>query len=68
MAGAAGMAGMAGMAAGQGSGDMTVDAHKALLWPHYLNLILGFWLVASPFSLGYLSEFIPNAAAPVLFP
>ncbi len=58
-----GMEGMAGMAGPQGSGDMMVNAHKALLWPHYMNMILGVWLVASPFTLGYLSEFIPNASA-----
>ncbi len=57
-----GHAGMAGMTATGGSGDMMVDAHRALLWPHYLSLMLGVWLVASPFTLGYLSEFIPNAS------
>jgi len=57
-----GHAGMAGTAATGVSGDMTVKAHRALLWPHYLSLMLGVWLVASPFTLGYLNEFIPNAS------
>jgi hypothetical protein len=61
--GHAGMKGMPGMAAPEGSGDMMVDAHKAMLWPHYMNMVLGVWLVASPFTLGYLSKFIPNASA-----
>ncbi len=59
---AQGHAGMARIAATGGSGDMMVDAHRALLWPHYLSLMLGVWLVASPFTLGYLNEFIPNAS------
>jgi len=56
------MAGMPGMAQADGSGDMMVNAHKALLWPHYLELMLGVWLVSSPFARGYLSEFIQNAS------
>jgi hypothetical protein len=56
----AGKPGMPPMALGDSADNMMVDAHKALLWPHYLNLMLGVWLVSSPFSLGYLSEFIPN--------
>ena len=28
--------------------DMRVEEHRQLLWPHYLNLMLGLWLVASP--------------------
>ena len=61
-AGMADMKAMTGMAGAEGSSDMMVDSHKAMLWPHYLNLMLGFWLVASPFTLGYLSAFIPNAS------
>lgn len=41
--------------------DMMVDAHRKLLWPHYLNLMLGVWLLTSPFALGYLSAFAPDA-------
>lgn len=52
---------MAGMAASEGSGDMTVDAHQKMLWPHYLMMMLGLWLVTSPFTLGYMSDFAPNA-------
>ena len=62
-AGMADMKAMTGMTGAERSGDMMVDSHKALLWPHYLNLMLGFWLVASPFTLGYLSVFNPNASA-----
>ncbi len=42
-------------------GNMMVADHRKLLWPHHLNLILGLWLVASPFTLGYLSDFVPDA-------
>ncbi|MFZ5589993.1 MAG: heavy metal-binding domain-containing protein [Pseudomonadota bacterium] len=42
-------------------GDMMVEDHRKLLWPHYLNLMLGLWLLTSPFTLGYLSEFVPDA-------
>jgi uncharacterized membrane protein len=41
--------------------DMMVDQHRKMLWPHYLGLILGFWLMTSPFTLGYLSDFVPDA-------
>ena len=41
--------------------DMMVDAHRQMLWPHYLNLMLGVWLLTSPFALGYLSAFVPDA-------
>ena len=40
---------------------MMVDEHRKMLWPHYLNLMLGFWLLTSPFTLGYLSDFVPDA-------
>lgn len=40
--------------------DMMVDDHRKLLWPHHLNLMLGLWLVTSPFALGYLSDFSPD--------
>ncbi|WP_198409098.1 MULTISPECIES: vitamin K epoxide reductase family protein [Novosphingobium] len=42
-------------------GDMMVKDHRKMLWPHYLNLMLGLWLLTSPFTLGYLSDFAPNA-------
>ncbi len=44
-----------------GHGDMMVEDHRKLLWPHYLNLMLGLWLLTSPFTLGYLSDFVPDA-------
>jgi hypothetical protein len=49
MRGHEGMKGMTGTAPAEGSGNM--------------NMVLGVWLVASPFTLGYLSKFIPNASA-----
>lgn len=44
-----------------GHADMMVDAHRKMMWPHYVNLMLGFWLLTSPFTLGYLSHFVPDA-------
>ncbi len=41
--------------------DMMVESHRNMLWPHYLNLMLGFWLLTSPFTLGYMSDFVPDA-------
>lgn len=41
--------------------DMMVADHRKLLWPHYMNLMLGLWLITSPLTLGYLSEFVPDA-------
>ncbi len=41
--------------------DMMVEDHRKMLWPHYVNLMLGFWLLTSPFTLGYLSNFVPDA-------
>jgi hypothetical protein len=43
--------------------EMLVDRHLAMLWPHYANIVLGLWLLTSPFALGYLSEFVPGANA-----
>lgn len=40
--------------------DMMVETHRNMLWPHYLNLMLGLWLLLSPFTLGYLSNFVPD--------
>ena len=47
---------------GGGHADMMVEDHRKTLWPHYLNLMLGLWLITSPFTLGYLSDFVPNAS------
>ncbi|MEO6624680.1 MAG: heavy metal-binding domain-containing protein, partial [Burkholderiaceae bacterium] len=44
-----------------GHPDMMVEDHRKMLWPHYLNLMLGAWLLTSPFTLGYLSDFVPDA-------
>jgi len=33
---------------------MTMD-HGATVWPHFANMILGFWLIANAFALGYRS-------------
>ena len=41
--------------------DMMVDDHRKMLWPHYVNLMLGVWLLTNPFSLGYLSNYVPDA-------
>ncbi len=41
--------------------DALVESHRYMLWPHYLNLMLGFWLLLSPFTLGYMSDFVPDA-------
>jgi nucleoside-diphosphate-sugar epimerase/uncharacterized membrane protein len=41
--------------------DMMIEDHRKMLWPHYLNLMLGFWLLTSPFTLGYMSNFVPDA-------
>ena len=41
--------------------DMMGNSHRAMLWPHYVAIMLGFWLITAPFTLGYLSEFVPNA-------
>ena len=46
---------------GHDGGDMMVESHRNMLWPHYLNLMLGLWLLTSPFTLGYMSDFAPDA-------
>ena len=43
------------------AGDMTGDAHRKMLWPHYVVMMLGFWQITAPFTFGYLSDFAPNA-------
>ncbi len=52
---------MSAMAEGGGMGDMMGDAHRALLWPHYVAMMLGFWMIMAPLTLGYQSDFVPNA-------
>jgi nucleoside-diphosphate-sugar epimerase len=39
---------------------MMVEDHRKMLWPHYLIMMLGVWLVTSPFTLGYMSAFAPD--------
>lgn len=46
---------------GEGEVDMMVADHRAMLWPHHLSLMLGLWLITTPFTLGYLSDFAPDA-------
>ncbi len=45
-----------------GDADMRVHEHRKMMWAHYVNLMLGFWLLTSPFTLGYLSHFVPDAS------
>jgi hypothetical protein len=40
---------------------MMREEHRAMLWPHYVNLALGIWLVMSPFALGFMSDYLPDA-------
>ncbi|MDQ3775609.1 MAG: NAD-dependent epimerase/dehydratase family protein [Pseudomonadota bacterium] len=51
---------MAGMN-GHEHGDMMREEHRKMLWPHYANIVLGLWLVTSPFALGYMSDYVPDA-------
>ena len=44
-----------------GHGDMMLEEHRKMLWPHYLNMMLGVWLLTGPFTLGYMSDFVPDA-------
>lgn len=55
------MPGTSGAMAADGMGDMMGDAHRAMLWPHYVAMMLGFWMISAPFTLGYLSDFVPDA-------
>lgn len=41
--------------------DMMIESHRNMLWPHYINMMLGLWLLTSPFTLGYMSDFVPDA-------
>ena len=40
---------------------MMVESHRYMLWPYYLSMMLGLWLLTSPFTLGYMSDFVPDA-------
>ena len=51
----------AATAASGDMGDMMGDAHRAMLWPHYVAMMLGFWMITAPFTLGYTSDFVPDA-------
>jgi hypothetical protein len=46
---------------GHDHGQMMVKEHRRMLWPHYVNLVLGMWLVSSPFAMGYLTDYVPDA-------
>lgn len=39
--------------------DMLITMHQRMLWPHYVNMMLGFWLLTSPFLLGYSAHTYP---------
>ncbi len=56
-----GMAHGTATTASGGMGDMMGEAHRAMLWPHYVAMMLGFWMISAPFTLGYLSDFVPDA-------
>jgi uncharacterized membrane protein len=55
------MPGMTDDAMPDTSRDMMGDAHRKMIWPHYVAIMLGLWLITAPFTLGYLSDFVPNA-------
>ena len=40
--------------------EMMRKDHRSMLWPHYANIVLGFWLITSPFALGYMSDYVPD--------
>ena len=44
-----------------GHGRMMQEQHRSMLWPHYVNLVLGLWLITSPFALGYMSDYVADA-------
>ena len=39
---------------------MMQEEHRRMLWPHYVNVVLGLWLVTSPFALGYMSDYVAD--------
>lgn len=46
---------------GHGHQRMMLDEHQQTLWVHYVNLMLGLWLITGPFALGYFSSYVPDA-------
>jgi hypothetical protein len=40
---------------GTDGGQMLREMHQSMLWCHFLNMMLGMWLLSSPFVLGYLN-------------
>ncbi|GAB3555127.1 hypothetical protein GCM10027343_43720 [Noviherbaspirillum agri] len=39
---------------------MLINDHLSMLWPHFVNLMLGLWLITAPFAFGYLSAHTPD--------
>ena len=39
---------------------MRMNDHLSMLWPHFVNLLLGLWLITGPFVFGYLSAQSPD--------
>lgn len=48
---------------GHDAQKMLVDEHLSTLWPHFVSLILGVWLITSPFAMGFLSAHTPDPSA-----
>lgn len=40
--------------------QMLINEHLSTLWPHFVNLMLGLWLITAPFAFGYLSAHTPD--------
>ena len=36
--------------------EMLLDMHHRMIWALFVNILLGFWLIAAPFVLGYFTE------------
>lgn len=45
---------------GHGEQQMQVNDHLSILWPHFVNLLLGLWLITGPFAFGYLNNYTPD--------
>lgn len=45
---------------GQDEQQMRINDHLSMLWPHFVNLLLGLWLITGPFVFGYLSAHSPD--------
>ena len=41
--------------------QMRINDHLSMLWPHFVNLLLGLWLITGPFEFGYLSAHSPDS-------